>query len=194
MGSITRLGRYAAAFGAATVLTVACTPDTSSSTDDPDDVAAPTGTVAIPAARLTPFCEAMIELSDQVENDPPADVEALILETYIEIEDEVPPEIAPDFAAVLADLQGEPVPTFEPDPASVSVPGASTIPAAVDTDPGGYVPIEGDDPSDEGYLPSEDPTARLSAYVDYTCAGSLNNPGPPATQPIDDLGPPNTEP
>jgi hypothetical protein len=92
------------------------------------------------------------------------------------------------------------------------VPGASTIPAAstaptgddspvssvvpdaaVDTDPGGSVPVEGDDPSDEGYLPSDDPTARLSAYVDYTCGGSLNNPGPPATQPFDDIAPPNTE-
>ena len=182
MGSITRLGRRAAAFGAAALLIVACTPDTSSSDADPDEAAIPNGTFAIPAERLTPFCEAMIELSDRLETDPPADVEALIIETYVEIEDEVPPEIAPDFAAVLADLQGGPVPTTEPEP----VPSTTA-------DPSGAVPAEGDDPSDEGYLPSEDPTARLSAYVDYTCGGSLNNPGPPATQPFDDIAPPNTE-
>ena len=87
---------------------------------------------------------------------------------------------------------------------SSTLPGTSTIPAgdvpagAAPPDAtvftGGSIPIEGDDTSDEGYLPSDNPTARLSAYVDYTCGGSLNNPGPTATQPLDDVVPPTNEP
>lgn len=177
METVRRLGKWAAVSGAVVVLSAACTPDTSSSGDDSDkadDI--PSATMAVPPERMTPFCEAMIELSVQIDTDPPDDIDALVIETYLEIEDEVPADIEPDFAIVLAELQGEPVP-------SSTVAEGSVATTAADGDL-----------SDEGYLPSDDPTARLSAYVDYTCGGSLNNPGPPDTQPIADLIPTTTEP
>lgn len=177
MGTVRRLGKWAAVSGAVVLLSAACTPDTSSSGDDSDEADdVPGATVTVPPERMTPFCEAMIGLSDRIETDPPDDVEALVIETYLEIEDEVPADIAPDFAAVLAELQGEPLP-------SSTIAEDSVAPTVADGDL-----------SDEGYLPSDNPTARLSAYVDYTCGGSLNNPGPPATQPFDDVIPTTTEP
>jgi hypothetical protein len=175
MGSTMWLGKRVVGFGIVALLMTACTPDTSSSDEQADDKAVPEGTVEVPPERLTPFCEAMIELSDTLETDPPADPEALVIETYLGIEDEVPPEIAPDFQAVLADLQGTTV---------------STVAAA---GTGGSLPTDGEDPSDEGYLPSDDPTVRLTGYVDFTCRSNINNPGPPATQPHDDLVPPTTD-
>ena len=185
MGTFRQLGKFAAVFGVALLMATACTPDTSSSDDEEAvEAAVPSGTVAAPPERLSPFCEAMIGLSDQLETDPPDDVEALIIETYLDIEDEVPADIAPDFAAVLADLQDPPASAVGDDPESTSEVPVSSVAATVDDD----------DESDEGYLPSEDPTARLSAYVDYTCGGSLNNPGPPATQPLEDITPTTAEP
>jgi hypothetical protein len=172
---------------------VACTPNEASTDEATIDPAVPSGTVAVPVERLTPFCQAMIDLSDRLETDPPDDVEALILETYIGIADVVPPEIADDFNAVLAELQGSPVPTV----ASGSIAPDSSDPLAAGsatTDPvdGAALPA-GDADSDEGRLPSDNPTDRLNGYVNFACRDSANNPGPPATEPLDDIAPPTTQ-
>ncbi len=129
--------------------------------------------VTIPPSRLTPFCQAMIDLGDELENDPPADEGARIIEVYESVVDEVPPEIRDDFLSVLARLQGgSPVATT----AATSVPattaaGAGTVPGTTFVD------------ADEGYFPDEDPAVRLNAYISASCRSTLNNPGPLATQP-----------
>lgn len=148
--------------------------------DDGDDTGTgeevaivPDLSVTIPPSRLTPFCQAMIDLGDELENDPPADEGARIIEVYESVVDVVPPEIRDDFLSVLARLQsGSPVATT----AATSVPattavGASTVPGTTLVD------------ADEGYFPDEDPAVRLNAYISASCRGTLNNPGPLATQP-----------
>jgi hypothetical protein len=159
------------------VLAAGCTPGATSSGED-DDVTeneSPSVTVTIPAARLTPFCQAMIDLNDRLENDPPDDVAAEILDTYEGIVDEVPTVIRADFDAVVADLRGE-VPTGEAD-------------AATSTS---FAPPTSDPLADEGRSPGDTPAERLSSYVDFECRSIENNPGPPATQPLS--GPAATEP
>lgn len=120
----------------------------------------------------TPFCEAMVDLSNRLISDPPADPTALVVETYERIVDDVPPEIRQDFLAVLAGLQ-----------ATGEAPAETSVPAATDdtVPPPSVGSIE--DFADEGYLPDDDPALRLTAYVDATCRGTQNNPGPAATQP-----------
>ncbi len=171
------------------------------------------GTVAVPIDRLSPFCESMIELGDRLASDPPEDETAFIIDTYRAITPEVPAEIANDFAAVLARLEGRPIPTVDPDdttPLTVPAPAADatdtsepaaaappvtiatpdtpppvTAPPATDTD---GLPIPQDTTfSDEGYAPEDDPAERLNAYVNFVCRDSRNNPGPPATQPLADV-------
>ena len=176
------------------VLAVACIPN-SASDDEADPIpGVPSGTVAIPPERLTPFCQTMIDLSGTLETDPPADVDALIIETYTELADQVPVEISNQFNAVLAGLKGEPLPVIEPvgEP-EISQP-STTIESAVgttalsgDSQPSGSSFPEGDAFFDEGYLPGDDPAERLNAYVDLVCRDNQNNPGPPASQPHDGI-------
>ena len=143
---------------------------------DGEVAAAPELSVTIPPERQTPFCQAMIDLNDELLNDPPADSRARIIEVYQSIVDDVPPEIEVDFLAVLARLQSggaaagttlAPVPAASP----ATAPGASAVP--VTTSPF----------ADEGYDPDADPTTRLAEYVRFACRDSVNNPGPSATQP-----------
>lgn len=165
----------------------ACTPNEASTDEATIDPAVPSGTVAIPVERLTPFCQALIDLSEQLESDPPADIEALILETYLDIADEVPAEIADDFNAVLAGLQGLPIaagPTDSTDP-------TATQPPATDPVDGSLLP-EADAGFDEGRFNSDTPSQRLNDYVNFACRDSDNNPGPAATQPLDDIAPPTS--
>lgn len=172
------------------VTLVGCTPGATSSEDDEDTptAAAPPATVTIPPVRLTPFCQAMIDLADRLEDDPPDDPEAEIIATYERIEDEVPDEIREDFDAVLADLRGE-QPLDPPDTVQPDSDAPTTTPAPAPSDePGGTTPA-GDPFFDEGYDPDDDPALRLNAYVDFECRDVANNPGPPATQP---LGEPTT--
>jgi hypothetical protein len=171
--------RRVVVIGAIVLATTACTPDRSASDDAATNPAVPSGTVAIPESRLTPFCQAMIDLSDRLETDPPDDVDALIIETYTDIEDEVPAEILPDFQAVLADLEGEPVPSIDP-----VVTPPSTGPA---DGSGGSIAPGSDSFYEEGYTPRDDPAGRLNGYIDFACRDNQNNPGPPATQPLDQL-------
>lgn len=148
--------------------------ETSDETSDVPDT--PEVTVSPPASRLTPFCQAMIELSDQLETDPPDDATSLIIETYEAILDDVPEEIEPDFLVVLADLQAG-IPAAEQSAGSEDAPD-TTGPA-------------GDSVEDfdaEGRVPTGDDSAeRLSGYIDLACRDNVNNPGPPATEPLDDL-------
>ncbi len=133
--------------------------------------------VAVPPSRLTPFCQAMIDLGAELENDPPPDEGARIIEVYESIVDDVPDEIRDDFLSVLARLQAGSPPvttsaaTSVPAPAPTSVPGAGTVPATSLVD------------ADEGYFPDDDPALRLNAYISASCRGTSNNPGPLATQP-----------
>lgn len=165
-----------------TATVTGCTPGATSSGEDDDSSAAeaPAATVTIPPVRLTPFCQAMIDLADRLEEDPPDDVEAEIIATYEQIEDEVPAEIRDDFDAVLADLRGEapPLPPSTTDDVTTDVP-----PVATSTDPSDGAP-PGDPFFDEGYEPADDPAVRLGAYVDLVCRDVANNPGPPPTQPL----------
>ena len=163
-----------------------------SSSDEDDGVAPaeqPAATVTIPPTRLTPFCQAMIDLADQLENDPPDDIEAEIIETYEGIVDEVPEAIRGDFDAVLADLRGQPVPaTSDPTAdAAEEAPATTFDPGPPVTDETGATVPAGDPFFDEGYDPEETPALRLNAYVDFECRDVANNPGPPPTQPLSDV-------
>lgn len=143
-----------------------------------DEAAVPASVpVSVPAERLSPFCEAMSDLSAQLANDGPDDPTQLIIDTYTDLVDDVPAGIAVDFNAILTSLQtGEPIPTV-PEPSSdtssetsnESLSSASSIdPAALD---------------EEGVLPGETPGERIQDYVAFTCLGVGNNPGPQATAP-----------
>lgn len=158
--------------------TTACTnltgDDADDATGDATAIEIPVPSVTVPPSRLTPFCQGMIALAERLDTDPPDDVEALILDTYLDLVDDVPPEIEADFLAVVADLQGEPGPTGEPGPSATTSDTATGDPATAG------------DPSnldEEGRTPPDDPSQRLNAYVDATCRGVDNNPGPPPTEP-----------
>ena len=163
----------------ALAILVGCTPGASPDPDAADGPASeerPTATVTIPAARLTPFCQAMIDLNDRLETDPPDDVGALIVEAYEDIRDDVPDVIRADFDAVLADLRGGSAPPD--DGASTTSPTTTVADADVPTS---------DPLADEGRSPGDTPAERLSAYVDFACRSVENNPGPPATQPLSEV-------
>lgn len=186
MRSSPRRSGLAALLPAALLLLVACLPNEASTDDATIDPAVPSGTVAIPVQRLTPFCQALIDLSERLETDPPDNPEAVILETYLGVATDVPPEIADDFDAVLAGLQGRPLPTVAPDPATTD----PVTPDPVTTDPvDGSVLPPADDGFDEGRFNSDTPSQRLNDYVNFVCRDSDNNPGPAATQPLDDITP-----
>ncbi len=167
---------------AAIVALVACMSSSacvSNGPDDPsDDEAAevPTISVTVPPERLTPFCEAMIELSDDLRSGPVDDADGLIIDTYRSIRPDVPPEIATDFDLVLQALEaGLPAPTDPPiEPTTVTAVTGSDPTATV----GGSV--------DEGFDPDTSPAERINSYVAFACRGTGNNPGPPPTQPTGD--------
>lgn len=161
--------------------------------------------VTVPAVRLTPFCQAMNALAEELLSDestsdelasgesPPGeaiDQTALIIETYRSIVDDVPDAIASDFAAVLAALEtGSPPPTDPTIVTTTSLPagpgGSAPVTAVPVTDASGStIPSEGDAFFDEGYGPGASPAERVNEYVGFACRGTENNPGPPATQPL----------
>ena len=181
-----RPGRTPVAAGLLIAVVAGCTPGVLSNDDEQTRSSiSPQGSVTVPAERLTPFCQAMIELADRLESDPPDDVELLILSTYESIADQVPDEIRVDFEAVVADLRGVSVPSGEAlveDESAGGVSSRSTLPPTTDVT-GATLPQ--DDPlPDEGFAPEDDPALRLNAYVDFSCRDVANNPGPAATQPL----------
>jgi hypothetical protein len=161
-------------------------------------------TVTIPPSRLTPFCQAIIDLRDEIQNDPPADTRARIIEVYESIVDEAPPEIRDDFLSVLASLQsGEPVatavivtPTAPPSVSEPSVSGPSASapstsapvtappPSTVPIDPASTPPTSENFEAVEGYDPDTSPTLRLNLWIQENCRSTVNNPGPSDTQPL----------
>lgn len=139
-----------------------------------DTVELPDVSVTIPAERLTPFCQAMIDLNDELLDDPPEDTRARIIQVYESIVDVVPAEIADDFTTVLARLQAGDSAVTAPTAAPFAT---SVVPNSID------VSDTTNPLADEGYDPDADPTTRLAEYVRFACTDNANNPGPSATQP-----------
>ncbi len=213
-----RLARRSAALALATAVLAACIGGGDDGDETTDGSVPEIPTVTAPAERGTPFCETMIEISDRVTTDPPADITAFVIESYEAILEDVPAEIRPDFEYVLADLRGDPLPdlpeptapptadappTTAPDATATTDVDTSDAGTAPTTDAagapttGGTSPAGGSVPGstqpvvDEFFLPNATPAERLSDYVDFTCRGRLNNPGPPATAPDVELPDPD---
>lgn len=173
----------AAAIGAGVLLTSSCVADSSDEATQDDVADEPTISVTVPAERLTPFCEAMIDVSDQLRSGGVEDANALIIETYRAIRGDVPLEIATDFDLVLEALEaGVPPPTDPPAESQVLTP-ESVVEAVTGSEP--TVTFEAS--IDEGFDPDTSPTDRINSYVEFSCRSTGNNPGPPATQPLDDV-------
>ena len=91
----------------------------------------------------------------------------------------MPVEIADDFRAVLTELEtGVPAPTAPPVTQPALAP--STDPETGDTI------AEGPNATTEFFFPATTPAQRVNEYVSFACQGAENNPGPPATAPLDD--------
>ena len=128
--------------------------------------------VSVPPERLTSFCEAMSDLSSRLAADEDPDTRQLIIDVYSQVVDDVPPVIAADFNAVLVALRtGEPIPTIAD---STDQSTGSTA----ESQSGDSVTL-----AEEGTLPGATPGERIQDYVNFTCLGTANNPGPPATAP-----------
>ena len=136
----------------------------------------PVRTVAVPAERLTPFCQSITDLDERL-NAAAADDDTsqMIIEAYSSMVDVVPEEIRADFMSVLAALQA--------DPSGVDATFPTTPDTAVTT-PAPSVSTGSTFPGvDEGYLPDDDASSRLNAYIQFACRDSQNNPGPADTEP-----------
>lgn len=190
------IGKLGTALSVACVLT-ACVPNGNDEVADDASVGdTPTISVTVPAERLTPFCQAMIELSGELGSGEVADERALIIDTYQSIVGEVPDVITSDFVAVLAALEANAPPPTDPtvvtvvtvadttptdeDPHATSQP---TIPVPVTDASGSTIPSDGDPFFDEGYGPASSPAERVNQYVAFACRDTENNPGPPDTEP-----------
>lgn len=169
------------ALGAVMVLT-ACVADRSDEATDDTVADEPEISVTVPPERLSPFCEGMIELSDELRSGSVEDADALIIERYREIQPDTPLEIAADFDLVLAALEAGLPPPTDPPP---------EVTAPPPTDPSATGDGTGPDSTagqsvDEGFDPDSSPTDRINSYVAFQCRSTGNNPGPPATQPLDE--------
>lgn len=163
----------------AVAVVAACTPLGGESAPEPtvgSTLAVPE--VTEPPARQTDFCQIMLDLHEQFPEDQPisdADADA-ILAAYREALEVAPSEVAPDLEAVIAATD---------DGTDVTDP-TTTPPSTIGTES-----TEADF-LDREYTPGDNPAIRLNDYVDLTCRGNLNNPGPPPTQP--GATPPSTDP
>lgn len=198
MRAVTSAARRLVLAGTAIVALAGCgtfdSDDSESTATGSDTAIDPDLSVTIPATRLTPFCQAMIDLGTELETDPPADEGARIVEVYESVVDDVPAEIRDDFLAVLASLQtGRPVataapatPTTAPTTApSTEPPNAESSGTAAGDDAGsdGSTPNSSVAPVEEGYSPDDSPALRLNLWLQTNCRSTQNNPGPAATQP-----------
>ena len=158
-------------------LSASCSSDDDDQSDSTQVEAASDRTVAIPAERQSPFCEAISDLDDRLNAAASGtDTTEMIIDAYSKMVDDVPAEIKNDFLSVLAALQDDPSGADEtlataPETALTTPPPSAQ--AASTTFPG----------VDEGYLPDDDATSRLNAYIQFVCRDSQNNPGPSDTQP-----------
>lgn len=163
----------------AVAVAAACTPLGGASEPEPtvqSTLAVPE--VTQPPARQSEFCQMMLDLDEQFPEDQPiTDVDAdAILAAYREAREVAPSEIASDLEAVIAATEDGTVVT---DPTTTPPSTISTATTEADF-------------LDRGYTPADNPAIRLNDYVDLTCRGNLNNPGPPPTQP--GATPPSTDP
>ena len=183
--------RSAVAAAAVGVFVAACTPS-EASPDVHDDATPIDGPViTAPPERSSRFCIEMVALDDRLTALDAADSGDLILNTYLELADEVPTPIAEEFRAVIVSLQTPAGPT------TTITTTASTTASANASTPGSAAPLsDAPDHTDfepfeafdgEGYLPGENPSDRVTAYVDTICRGTANNPGPPPTDPVEDI-------
>lgn len=173
---------------------------------DSETADAPDISVTVPPSRQTPFCQTMIDLSDQLRTDDVGDDEALIISTYESIRPEVPAEISADFDAVLDALRtGTPAPTDPPlptTPSTVPTSAVSTTDTTTEVAPPATSQTEQEtDDSvaptsapgvDVGYAAGNSPSERINNYVSFECRDTQNNPGPPATQPLEEPPPTTT--
>ncbi len=141
--------------------------------------------VTVPAERLTPFCQAMIDLTERIRSGEVD--ESLIVDTYRSIVEDVPAEIGSDFRAVLAALESGGPPPTDPPPDTIETvpttladdrPDATGGPPTTDT--AGEVLV------DEGFASGTSPAERINNYVTFSCRDTQNNPGPPPTQPLEE--------
>ena len=66
-------------------------------------------TVAVPAERMSPFCESIADLDERLNAAPAdADTSQMIIDAYSAMVDLAPAEIRNDFLSVLAALQADP--------------------------------------------------------------------------------------
>jgi len=171
----------------------ACTQTGANETTDTTEPDVVVPMVTEPAIRLTPFCQQMIALDEALPSDPAVETSEQVLEAYRAALPDVPAEIDAEFRAVIAALEtgtvatvpGAPVDTVSTDdlggPAQ-TVPPDATLPPAP---PSGSTTLPSEEQlvAEEGWLPDDEPAARVNAYIDFACRGTANNPGPPATEP-----------
>lgn len=164
---------------AVVVLVTACSGSDGDEPEVADADQAPVRSITVPPGRLSPFCQAMIELDDSLPDDPSIDSGEQILAAYRDALPDVPPEIAVQFAAVIDALERGTEATLPPT-TPASIPQGS---GDAETPPGTSVAATENTFDEEGYLPDESPAAQVNAYIDFVCRGVANNPGPPPTEP-----------
>jgi hypothetical protein len=138
----------------------------------------PERTVPVPPERMSPFCQSISDLDDRLNAAPAnADTTELIIDAYSAMVNDVPEEIRNDFLRVLAGLQA--------DPDGTDATLATTPDTAVTTPPpsASPVPVSTLEDFEEGYIPDDDASSRLNAYIQFACRDSENNPGPSDTEP-----------
>jgi hypothetical protein len=156
----------------------ACSSDEDAKSDSTFAETGPLRTVAVPAERLSPFCESIADLDEQLNAAPAdADTSLMIIDAYSSMVDLVPEEIRNDFLSVLAALQA--------DPGGATATLATAPDTAVTTPPPSASPAPAPTLEDfeEGYFPDDDASSRLNAYIQVACRDSQNNPGPADTEP-----------
>ena len=165
-------------------LTASCSSNDDTQSDSTEVQAAPERTVAVPPERQSPFCEAISRLDEQLNAaSSDADSTQTIIAAYSQMVNDVPAEIKNDFMSVLAALQAD------PSGADVTLP--TTPETALTTPPPSAQAASTTFPGvDEGYLPDDDASSRLNAYIQFACRDNQNNPGPSDTQPS--LPPPSS--
>jgi hypothetical protein len=165
-------------------LSASCSSDDDAQSDSTGIAAGPVRTVAVPPERQSPFCEAISKLDDQLNSAASGtDSTQIIIDAYTTMVDDVPAEIKNDFLTVLAALQADPSGADETLPTTPET-ALTTPPPSADA---GSTTTPG---VDEGYLPDDDASSRLNAYIQFACRDSQNNPGPSDTQPS--LPPPSS--
>jgi hypothetical protein len=165
-------------------LSASCSSNDDAQSDSTDVTSGPVRTVPVPPERQSPFCKAISTLDDQLNAAASGtDTTLMIIDAYTKMVDDVPADIKNEFMSVLAALQADPSgaeATLPTTPETAVTTPPPSVDAASTTTPG----------VDEGYLPDDDASSRLNAYIQFACRDNQNNPGPSDTQPS--LPPPSS--